>query len=190
MRRNGAPTALERLIEPLPDDLKAAVLEAWKNEDIPHDENDSLYRLMLLLTLYARYFEQIPARIADTESRFRRLMDGSTEQFQRIWNTHVETLQVIYTRLDKCNGSLQKTEKVLEEKPKSLRLQFETDLETLLNKTKKTCNDIQTGMSNFWARIKEDQEGVIFHQHMTYFAVGTLAGIFIAVLTYASLHHG
>ncbi len=46
MRRNGMPTALERLIEPLPGDLKAAVLEAWKNEDIPHDENDSLYRLM------------------------------------------------------------------------------------------------------------------------------------------------
>ncbi len=118
MRRNGMPTALERLIEPLPGDLKAAVLEAWKNEDIPHDENDSLYRLMVLLTLYARYFEQIPARIADTESRFRRLMDASTEQFQRIWNTHVETLQVIYTRLDKCNNSLKRRRSCWRRSPK------------------------------------------------------------------------
>ena len=33
------------------------MLEAWKNEDIPHDENDSLYRLMVLLTLYARFYQ-------------------------------------------------------------------------------------------------------------------------------------
>jgi hypothetical protein len=45
MKNNALATALERLIQPLPSDLKAAMLEAWKNEDIPHDENESLYRL-------------------------------------------------------------------------------------------------------------------------------------------------
>ena len=69
MRNSTLPTALERLIEPLPNDLKAAVLEAWKNEDIPHDENDSVYRLMVLLTLYARFYQDIATSISAAASK-------------------------------------------------------------------------------------------------------------------------
>src|SRR5476649_19208 len=101
MRNNTLPTALERLIQPLPNDLKAAMLEAWKNEDIPHDENDSVYRLMVLLTLYVRYFEEIPHRITEAENCFTKFMESSLSRFERIWLTHVETFQLTYTRFDK-----------------------------------------------------------------------------------------
>ena len=69
MRNSTLPTALERLIQPLPNDLKAAMLEAWKNEDIPHDENDSLYRLMILLTLYARFYQDMAMNIATASDK-------------------------------------------------------------------------------------------------------------------------
>ena len=158
MKNNALPTALERLIQPLPYDLKAAVLEAWKNEDIPHDENDSVYRLMVLLTLYIRYFEEIPNRITDAENRLAVFMTESIRKFERIWLTHVETFQLTYTRFDNLADHLKKVEKLLEDKPKSLRLQFETELKGLLDGTRAQCKEIQTDMANRWARIKEDQE--------------------------------
>jgi hypothetical protein len=190
MKNNALPSALERLIQPLPNDLKAGVLEAWKNEDIPHDENDSLYRLMVLLTLYARYFEEIPTRITEAENRLARFMEASLTKFERMWLTHVETLQVTYTRLDKCTNELKKVEVLLEEKPKSLRLQFETELKGLLKETKTTCNEIQTGMANHWSKIKEDQEGVTFNQHMTFLGVGVLIGLLIAIIIGILIQHG
>ena len=175
------PTALERLIQPLPNDLKAAILEAWKNEDIPHDENDSVYRLMVLLTLYARYFDEIPQKITEAENRFTRFMETSLTKFQRMWLNHVETLQVTYTRLEKITDGLKKVEVLLEDKPKSLRLQFETELKGLLDGTRTQCKEIQTGMSDHWTKIKRDQEEVTFHQHVTFLSVGVLIGLFIGI---------
>ncbi|MDB4793517.1 hypothetical protein OAG63_00625 [Methylacidiphilales bacterium] len=180
MRNSALPTALERLIQPLPNDLKAAVLEAWKNEDIPHDENDSVYRLMVLLTLYVRYFEEIPKRITEAENRFTRFMESSLSRFERIWLKHVDTLQAAYTRIENLTDGLKKVETLLEEKPKSLRLQFETELKGLLKDTKSGCNEIQTGMAKHWAGIKEDQDTVTIHQHMTFMGVGILFGILIS----------
>ena len=189
MRNNALPTALERLIQPLPNDLKAAMLEAWKNEDIPHDENDSVYRLMVLLTLYVRYFEEIPKRITEAETRFTTFMESSISRFQRIWLTHVETFQLTYTRFDKLTNELKKVETLLEDKPKSLRLQFETELKGLLDGTRTSCKEIQTGMSDHWSKIKRDQEGVTFHQHMTFLSVGVLIGLLIAIIIALILHH-
>ena len=190
MKNNALPTALERLIQPLPYDLKAAVLEAWKNEDIPHDENDSVYRLMVLLTLYIRYFEEIPNRITDAENRLAVFMTESIRKFERIWLTHVETFQLTYTRFDNLADHLKKVEKLLEDKPKSLRLQFETELKGLLDGTRAQCKEIQTDMANRWARIKEDQETVTFNQHMTFLGVGILSGLAIAVLINMAISHG
>lgn len=172
MRNNTLPTALERLIQPLPNDLKAAMLEAWKNEDIPHDENDSVYRLMVLLTLYVRYFEEIPYRITEAETHLTKFMEGSISRFERIWLTHAETFQLTYARFEKLTNELKKVETLLEDKPKNLRLQFETELKGLLEGTRAQCKEIQTGMADHWARIKSDQEGVTFHQHMTFLCVG------------------
>lgn len=190
MKDSTLPTALERLIQPLPNDLKAAVLEAWKNDDIPHDENDSVYRLMVLLTLYARYFEEIPKRITEAENRLGTLMTERVRKFERICLTHVETFQLTYTRFENLTNQLKKVETLLEDKPRSLRLQFETELKGLLSNTKSKCDEIQTGMANHWTTIKEDQENVTFHQHMTFLGVGILMGLAIAVLIGIAISHG
>jgi len=190
MRNDTLPTALERLIQPLPSDLKAAVLEAWKNEDIPHDENDSVYRLMVLLTLYVRYFEEIPQSITEAENRLATFMTEGIRKFERIWLTHLETFQLTCARFENLTNQLKKVETLLGDKPRSLRLQFETELQELLSDTKSKCNEIQTGMTNHWATIKEDQETVTFHQHMTFLGVGMLMGLAIAVLIGIAVSHG
>src|ERR1039458_7633995 len=80
MKNNALPTALERPIQPLPTDLQAAVLEAWKNEDIPHDENDSVYRLMVLLTLYARFYKDMAMKIAAASEKIGQGHKGETQE--------------------------------------------------------------------------------------------------------------
>jgi hypothetical protein len=87
MRNSTLPTVLDRLIEPLPNDLKAAVLEAWKNEDIPHDENDSVYRLMVLLTLYARFYQDMAMMIAT-----------ASDKIGHAHNSHLIEVRTIYAK--------------------------------------------------------------------------------------------
>ncbi len=87
MKNSTLPTALERLIQPLPNDLKAAMLEAWKNEDIPHDENDSVYRLMVLLTLYARFYQDIATNIA-----------AASYKISQVHDTHLAEVRTTYAK--------------------------------------------------------------------------------------------
>jgi hypothetical protein len=95
MRSNSLPTALERLIQPLPNDLKAAMLEAWKNEDIPHDENDSVYRLMVLLTLYARFYQDMAMMIAT-----------ATDKIGQAHNNHLMEVRTTYAKQSDQNREL------------------------------------------------------------------------------------
>jgi hypothetical protein len=145
---------------------------------------------MVILTLYVRYFEEIPKKITEAENRLSTFMDTSMSKFQRIWLNHIETLQVTYSRLERTNDSLEKVEALLQEKPKSLRLQFETELKGLLGGMKTKCTEIMDGMADYWARVKSDQEGVTFHQHMTFFGVGVLVGVVVAVLVAIAIAHG
>jgi hypothetical protein len=175
MKNNALPSALERLIQPLPSDLRAAMLEAWKNEDIPHDENDSLYRLMVLLTLYARFYHEMTMVVAAAAER---IGQAHTSHLAEVRTTYakqatqnqelIEDLKVIY-------DSVEGLRKVVEEKPKQLRSQMESEMKSVFADIRKEGREMISEFSNYTARFKNDCEE---WRARAYFAF-LLGGIFI-----------
>jgi hypothetical protein len=175
MKNNALPTALERLIQPLPNDLKAAMLEAWKNEDIPHDENDSVYRLMVLLTLYARFYHEMMMVITAAAER---ISQAHTSHLAEVRTTYakqttqnqelIEDLKIIYE-------SVEGLRKIVEEKPKQLRSQMETEMKSVFSDIRKAGKETINEFSTYTARFKDDCEE---WRARAYFAF-LLGGIFI-----------
>src|SRR5580658_4224624 len=122
------PTALERMIQPLPDDLKAAMLAAWKDEDIPHDENDSVYRLMVLLTLYARLYQDIALNIATAAYKINQLHDAYLTEVRTTYAKQSEQNQELHEDLTYIYQSVTDARKVMEVKPRSLRSELESEM--------------------------------------------------------------
>jgi hypothetical protein len=182
MKNNALPTALERLIQPLPSDLKAAMLEAWKNEDIPHDENDSLYRLMVLLTLYGRFYHEMTMVVAAAAER---IGQAHTSHLAEVRTTYakqttqneelIEDLKIIYE-------SVEGLRKVVEEKPKQLRSQMESEMKSVFSDIRKEGREMISEFSNYTARFKNDCEEWRAQAYFTYLLVGVIAGIGITLL--------
>jgi hypothetical protein len=175
MKNDALPTALERLIQPLPSDLKAGVLEAWKNEDIPHDENDSVYRLMVLLTLYAQFYQDTAMKIVGAIDWLDRthaayLIDiratyaKQSEQYQE----STEDLKIIY-------ASVKNLGQVMEGKPIQLRSQMESEMKSVFSNIRKEGGEMINEFSTYTARFKNDCEE---WRARAYFAF-LIGGIFI-----------
>ena len=191
MRNNALPTALERLIQPLPSDLKAAMLEAWKNEDIPHDENDSLYRLMVLLTLHARFYQEMAMAIA-----------GAADKINHAHTTHLGEVRATYAKQTDQNNELTDDlkiiyesvtglRKIMDEKPKSLRSQLESEMKSVFSDIRKEAREIISEFSNYTARFKNDCEEWRARAYFTYLLGGFFGGIGITLLIVGLIYsHG
>jgi len=190
MKRDGAPTALERLIEPLPGDLKAAVLEAWKNEDIPHDENDSVYRLMNLLVLHARFYQKISMTIVAAANKIHHAYTAHLEQTQSALAAHRVHFQDFAREMKAINGALAEVRRALDEKPKSLRSQLESEMRSIFYDLRKEGQEIIREFSTYTSRFKNDCEEWRAQAYFTYLLVGVIAGIAITltVLTLIPSH--
>jgi hypothetical protein len=191
MKINALPTALERLIQPLPNDLKAALLEAWKNEDIPHDENDSVYRLMVLLTLYARFYQDMAMTITAAADKInqahathlgevRAAYAKQTAQNQEL----IEDLKIIYE-------SVEGLRKVVEEKPKQLKSQMESEAKSVFSDIRKEGREMISEFSNYTARFKNDCEEWRARAYFTFLLGGFFAGIGVTLIILALINnHG
>jgi hypothetical protein len=192
MKNNTLPTALERLIQPLPNDLKAAVLEAWKNEDIPHDENDSLYRLMVLLTLHGRFYHEMTMVITTAAER---ISQAHTSHLAEVRTTYakqttqnqelIEDLRIIY---DSVEGLL----KVVEEKPKQLRSQMESEMKSIFSDIRKEGREMFSEFSNYTARFKNDCEEWRARAYFAFLIGGIFigAGVTLVILELINSHGG
>ena len=189
MRNSTLPTALERLIEPLPNDLKAAVLEAWKNEDIPHDENDSVYRLMVLLTLYARFYQDMAMMIA-----------AASDKIGQAHNSHLMEVRTTYAKQSDQNRELTDDlkyiderftdlRKVMDEKPKSLRSQMESEMKSVFSDIRKEGREIISEFSNYTARFKNDCEEWRARAYFTFLLGGFFGGIGVTLLIIGLIYY-
>ena len=190
MRNSTLPTALERLIEPLPNDLKAAVLGAWKNEDIPHDENDSVYRLMVLLTLYARFYQEIATTITGASFKINQIHDTHLTEVRTTYAKQAEQNRELLEDLKYIDERFTDLRKVMEEKPKSLRTQFEGELESLFYKIRSEGQKTISEFSSYTSRFKNDCEEWRAQAYFTYLLVGVIAGIGITLIILALIYHG
>ena len=189
MKNNALPTALERLIQPLPYDLKAAVLEAWKNDDIPHDENDSVYRLMILLTLYARFYQDMATMIA-----------ASSDKIGQAHNSHLTEVRATYAKQAVQNQELTQDLKyiderftdlckVIEEKPKSLRSQFESEMKSVFSDIRKEGREVINEFSTYTARFKNDCEEWRARAYFTFLLGGFFGGIGVTLLIIGLIYY-
>lgn len=190
MKMNTLPTALERLIQPLPNDLKAAMLEAWKNEDIPHDENDSVYRLMVLLTLHARFYQDIALSIAAASHKIGQIHDTHLAEVRATYAKQSEQNKELTEDLKYIHESVTDLRKVMDAKPKSLRTQFEGELETLFYNLRSEGQKTIIEFSTYTARFKNDCEEWRAQAYFTYMLVGVIAGIGITLIILALIYHG
>ena len=182
MRNSAFPTALERLIEPLPNDLKAAVLEAWKNEDIPHDENDSVYRLMVLLTLYARFYQDIATTITGASFKISQIHDTHLNEVRTTYAKQAEQNRELLEDLKYIDERFTDLRKVMDEKPKSMRSQFESEMKSVFSDIRKEGREAISEFSNYTARFKNDCEEWRARAYFTYLLGGFLGGIGITLL--------
>jgi hypothetical protein len=182
MRNNALPTALERLIQPLPNDLKAAMLEAWKNEDIPHDENDSVYRLMVLLTLYARFYQDMAMAIATASDKIGQAHSSHLTEVRTTYAKQADQNQELTDDLKYIDERFTDLRKVMDEKPKSLRSQFESEMKSVFADIRKEAREIISEFSNYTARFKNDCEEWRARAYFTFLLGGFLAGIGVTLL--------
>jgi hypothetical protein len=190
MRNSTLPTALERLIQPLPNDLKAAMLEAWKNEDIPHDENDSVYRLMILLTLYARFYQDMAMMIATASDKIGQAHSSHLTEVRATYAKQSDQNRELTDDLKYIDERFTDLRKVMDEKPKSLRTQFEGELESLFYKLRTEGQKTISEFSSYTSRFKNDCEEWRAQAYFTYLVVGVIAGIGITLIILALIYHG
>jgi hypothetical protein len=182
MRNSTLPTALERLIEPLPNDLKAAVLEAWKNEDIPHDENDSVYRLMVLLTLYARFYQDMATMIAAASDKIGHAHSSHLTEVRATYAKQFDQNCELLDDLKYIDERFTDLRKVMDEKPKSLRSQFESEMKSVFSDIRKEGREAISEFSNYTARFKNDCEEWRARAYFTYLLGGIFIGIGVTLL--------
>jgi Mg2+ and Co2+ transporter CorA len=177
MKNSTLPTALERLIQPLPNDLKAAMLEAWKNEDIPHDENDSVYRLMVLLTLYARFYQDMAMMIVAASDKINQAHKTHLTEIRETYAKQAEQNRELAEDLKVIYQSVMDLRKVMDEKPKQLRSQMESEVKSVFSDIRKEGREIISEFSAYTARFKNDCEE---WRARAYFAF-LIGGIFIGI---------
>jgi hypothetical protein len=182
MKNTALSTAFERLIQPLPDQLKAAMLEAWKNEDIPHDENDSVYRLMVLLTLYAQFYQDMAMVIVAAADKINHTHVAHVEEVRSTLATQRIYFQNLTKDLRTIYASIADVRKVMDEKPKSLRSQLESEMKTVFFDLHTEGQKIISEFSSYTRRFKDDCEEWKAKAYFTFFLVGLMAGIAATLL--------
>jgi hypothetical protein len=80
--------------------------------------------------------------------------------------------------------------KVMDEKPKSLRTQFEGELESLFYKLRTEGQKTINEFSSYTSRFKNDCEEWRAQAYFTYLLVGVIAGIGITLIILALIYHG
>ena len=191
MRNNALPTALERLIQPLPNDLKAAILETWKNEDIPNDENDSVYRLMVLLTLYARFYQDMAMVIAAASDKIGHANNSHLTEVRTTYAKQSDQNQELTEDLKYIDERFTDLRKVMEEKPRSLRSQLESEMKSVFSDIRKEGREIISEFSTYTARFKTDCEEWRARAYFTFLLGGFLAGIGATLLIVGLIYsHG
>jgi hypothetical protein len=191
MKNDSLPTALERLIQSLPSDLKAGVLEAWKNEDIPHDENDSLYRLLVLLTLYARFYQDMAMMIVTAAERISQAHTSHLIEVRATYAKQSEQNQELTEDLKVVYQSVKDLGKLMEEKPKELRSQMESELKSLFFNLRKEGKEMISEFSSYTARFKNDCEEWRAQAYFTYLLAGIFVGAGATLLILALINsHG
>jgi len=189
MRNNTLPTALERLIQPLPNDLKAAMLEAWKNEDIPHDENDSVYRLVVLLTLYARFYQDMAMMIATASDKIGQAHNSHLMEVRTTYAKQSDQNRELTDDLKYIDERFTDLRKVMDEKPRSLRSQMESEMKSVFSDVRKEGREIISEFSNYTARFKNDCEEWRARAYFTFLLGGFLAGIDITLLIVGLIYY-
>jgi hypothetical protein len=189
MRNYALPTALERLIQPLSNDLKAAMLEAWKNDDIPHDENDSVYRLMVLLTLYARFYQDMAMMIATAADKIGQAHSSHLTEVRATYAKQSDQNRELIDDLKYIDERFTDLRKVMDEKPKSLRSQLESETKSIFSDIRKEGREIISGFSNYTARFKNDCEEWGARAYFTFLLGGFLAGIGATLLIVGLIYY-
>jgi hypothetical protein len=182
MRDYDLPTALERLIQPLPNDLRAAVLEAWKNDDIPHDENDSVYRLMVLLTLYARFYQEMALKIATASDRIGQAHNSHLLEVRTTYAKQTDQNRELTDDLKYIDERFSYLRKVMDEKPRSLRSQLESEMKSVFSDLHSEGQKMMAEFSNYTARFKNDCEEWRARAYFTYLLGGFFGGIGVSLL--------
>jgi hypothetical protein len=191
MKNDSLPTALERLIQSLPSDLKAGVLEAWKNEDIPHDENDSLYRLLVLLTLYARFYQDMAMMIVTAAERISQAHTSHLIEVRATYAKQSEQNQELTEDLKVVYQSVKDLRKVMDEKPKQLRSQMESEMQSVFYDIRKAGKEVVSEFSTYTARFKNDCEEWRAQAYFTYLLAGIFIGAGVALLIWGLInYHG
>jgi hypothetical protein len=192
MKNNTLPTALERLIQPLPSDLKAAMLEAWKNEDIPHDENDSLYRLMVLLTLYGRFYHEMTMVITTAAERIGQAHTSHLAEVRTTYSKQTTQNQELIEDLKIIYESVEGLRKVVEEKPKQLKSQMESEMKSVFSDIRKEGREMISEFSNYTARFKNDCEEWRARAYFAFLLGGIFigAGITLVIVALINTHGG
>jgi hypothetical protein len=191
MKNDSLPTALERLIQPLPSDLKAGVLEAWKNEDIPHDENDSLYRLLVLLTLYSRFYQDMAMMIVTAAERISQAHTSHLIEVRATYAKQSEQNQELTEDLKVVYQSVKDLRKVMDEKPKQLRSQMESEMQSVFYDIRKAGKEVVSEFSTYTARFKNDCEEWRAQAYFTYLLAGIFIGAGVALLIWGLInYHG
>ncbi len=189
MKSNSLPTALERLIQPLPNDLKAAMLEAWKNEDIPHDENDSVYRLMILLTLYARFYQDMAMMIATASDKIGQAHSSYLTEVRATYAKQSDQNRELLDDLKYIDERFTDLRKVMDEKPKNLRSQFESEMRSVFADIRKEGREVISEFSNYTARFKNDCEEWRARAYFTYLLGGIFIGIGVTLLIIGLIYY-
>jgi hypothetical protein len=189
MRNSSLPTALERLIQSLPNDLRAAMLEAWKNEDIPHDENDSVYRLMVLLTLYARFYQDMAMMIATAADKIGQAHSSHLTEVRATYAKQSDQNRELIDDLKYIDERFTDLRKVMDEKPKSLRSQLESETKSIFSDIRKEGREIISEFSNYTARFKNDCEEWRARAYFTFLLGGFLAGIGATLLIVGLIYY-
>ena len=189
MRNSSLPTALERLIQSLPNDLKAAMLEAWKNEDIPHDENDSVYRLMILLTLYARFYQDMAMMIATASDKIGQAHSSHLTEVRATYAMQSDQNRELTDDLKYIDERFTELRKVMDEKPKSLRSQFESEMRSVFSDIRKEGREVISEFSNYTARFKNDCEEWRARAYFTFLLGGFFGGIGVTLLILGLIYY-
>jgi hypothetical protein len=116
MTRNGhTPTLLEELTKDFPDKMRLAVREALDRTRI-QNPNDPIYELMIVLGIWAKYYERIPASVKEAG-------DG-LERKNAVMLTSLDTRMAL---LQKLAQAIQAAVDQLDGAPKAIVDRFPTE---------------------------------------------------------------
>lgn len=87
-----AHTPIERILAPLPLDVRSQILDALRKSDISEDQEDILFQIVELLGIYAVFFQAIPEHVAGAYDARLAVLDNLTKRFEEAISSGVTAL--------------------------------------------------------------------------------------------------